>query len=81
MVQEGESPVPASALAGYRLVFDAVYTPLYTRLLKDAQEAGCAVVTGDRMCVGQAADQFKLFTGEEAPVELMSSIVQNKGKT
>ena len=31
---EGETPVPAAALAAYQLVFDAVYTPLHTRLLR-----------------------------------------------
>ncbi|EFN57759.1 hypothetical protein CHLNCDRAFT_143054 [Chlorella variabilis] len=72
---EDETPVPATALGGYRLVFDAVYTPLHTRLLRDAATAGCAVVTGDTMFVGQAADQFRLFTGVEAPVELMRSVV------
>ncbi|KAL4425636.1 hypothetical protein ABPG75_009652 [Micractinium tetrahymenae] len=73
--QEDESPVPAEALSGYQLVFDAVYTPLHTRLLKEAAAAGCKVVTGDTMFVGQAADQFRLFTGKEAPVELMSRVV------
>jgi 3-dehydroquinate dehydratase/shikimate dehydrogenase len=33
-MQEDETPVPAAALAGYKLVFDAVYTPLHTRLLR-----------------------------------------------
>lgn len=73
--QEDESPVPAEALGGYQLVFDAVYTPLHTRLLREAAAAGCAVVTGDTMFVGQAADQFRLFTGKEPPVELMSRVV------
>ncbi|KAL4546682.1 hypothetical protein Ndes2526B_g01887 [Nannochloris sp. 'desiccata'] len=72
---EDETPVPAAALSGYTLVFDAVYTPLRTRLLQEAAAAGCAVVTGDEMFVGQAADQFRLFTGKEAPVELMRSVV------
>lgn len=33
------------------------------------------MVTGDTMFVGQAADQFRLFTGKEPPVELMSRVV------
>lgn len=33
-LQEDETPVPADALPGYQLVFDAVYTPLHTRLLR-----------------------------------------------
>lgn len=72
---QDETPVPAAALSGYALVFDAVYTPLQTRLLQEAAAAGCAVVTGDEMFVGQAAHQFRLFTGEEAPVELMRKVV------
>ena len=69
------TPVPAAALPRYQLVFDAVYTPLHTRLLREAAAAGCAVVTGDSMFVGQAADQFRLFTGAEPPVDLMRRVV------
>lgn len=74
---EDETPVPHSTtvLSSYQLVFDAVYTPRYTKLLREAGEAGCLVVTGDEMFVGQAADQFKFFTAMEAPVELMRRIV------
>ena len=39
--QENETPVPAAALHSYTLVFDAVYTPLHTRLLREAAKAGC----------------------------------------
>ncbi|KAI3438702.1 hypothetical protein D9Q98_001122 [Chlorella vulgaris] len=73
--QVDDTPVPAAALAGYELVFDAVYTPLHTRLLREAAEAGCKVVTGDTMFVGQAEDQFRLFTGVEPPKGLMSRVV------
>ncbi|KFM24903.1 Bifunctional 3-dehydroquinate dehydratase/shikimate dehydrogenase, chloroplastic [Auxenochlorella protothecoides] len=68
-----ESPVPASALRRYTLVFDAVYTPLHTRLLTEAKEAGCTVVTGDSMFLGQAAEQFKLFTGRGADLGVMQA--------
>jgi len=70
-----ESPVPAAVLGAFDLVFDAVYTPLHTRLLKDAAAMGCVVVTGDEMFVGQAADQFKLFTGIDPPTALMRKVV------
>ena len=69
------SPVPASALPGYRLVFDAVYTPVDTRLLRDAQAAGVATADGVEMFVRQAADQFALFTGVEAPLDVMREAV------
>lgn len=69
------SPVPAAALGGFAVVFDAVYTPLETKLLKDAAAAGCGTVTGLEMFVGQAAEQFELFTGKPADVELMRNTV------
>ena len=72
---EGESPVPAEILKHYELVFDAVYTPMETKLLREAKESGCIVVTGEKMFVGQAADQFQLFTGLKAPVQLMTDVV------
>eukprot|EP00850_Spirogloea_muscicola_P009269 SM000051S17629 [mRNA] locus=s51:653850:657503:- [translate_table: standard] len=58
-----ESPVAAEGLRGYRVVFDAVYTPMETMLLRDAKQMGCHPVSGLEMFVGQAAEQFELFTG------------------
>ncbi len=66
-----ETPVPAAALSKFKLVFDAVYTPLETRLLRDAKGAGVIAVNGVDMFVGQAAEQFELFTGKPAPLSLM----------
>ena len=51
------------ALRAYDLVFDAVYTPRNTRLLKEAAEVGATVVSGVEMFVRQALGQFRLFTG------------------
>jgi len=72
---DNASPVPAEALPAFSLVFDAVYTPLETVLLKEAAAAGCVVVSGLEMFVGQAAAQFKLFTGKEAPLDVMRQSV------
>lgn len=47
----------------FKVVFDAVYTPRETRLLRDAVAAGCLVAEGVAMFVGQAVEQLKLFTG------------------
>lgn len=65
------TPVPAAALPNFGLVFDAVYTPLETRLLREAKSAGAIAVNGVDMFVGQAAQQFELFTGKPAPMQLM----------
>mmetsp|Transcript_20931 Transcript_20931/g.45776 ORF Transcript_20931/g.45776 Transcript_20931/m.45776 type:complete len:609 (+) Transcript_20931:186-2012(+) len=71
-----ETPVPAAAVKNFGLVFDAVYTPVWTQLLKDARDAGVPVVDGLQMFVGQAVDQFVMFTGgQKAPVELMEQVL------
>ena len=61
------TPVPREALGAYELVFDAVYNPMETRLLREAAEAGCVTVSGVEMFIGQAAEQFELFTGRPTP--------------
>jgi 3-dehydroquinate dehydratase/shikimate dehydrogenase len=48
------------------VVFDTVYNPESTLLLKDARSHGCRIVTGVEMFIKQAAIQFWLFTGQEA---------------
>lgn len=61
---EGISPLPAGSLAKVRLVYDLVYNPLETRLLRDAAEAGCRTLGGLEMLRGQASEQFRLWTGK-----------------
>jgi 3-dehydroquinate dehydratase / shikimate dehydrogenase len=53
------------------LVFDTVYNPENTMLLKMARGRGCATISGMEMFVRQAAYQYKLFTGQEPPVKHM----------
>ncbi|GBG75557.1 hypothetical protein CBR_g20188 [Chara braunii] len=60
-----ETPVPVGALKGYGLVFDAIYNPLETRLLREAKSVGATIVSGLEMFVRQANAQFNLFTGEQ----------------
>ena len=52
-------------------VFDLVYTPEQTLLLKRAAEQGCEVIPGVEMFIEQAAHQFEIFTGESAPRQVM----------
>jgi 3-dehydroquinate dehydratase/shikimate dehydrogenase len=63
---EGLSPVKADSLRGVRLVYDLVYNPQETELLRQAREAGCQTLGGLAMLVGQAVEQFRLWTGEDA---------------
>ena len=71
-LQTDESPVPASALRKDSIVMDAVYAPPQTRLLRDAQERGAKTVEGKWMLIYQAAEQLRLWTNQEAPIEVMA---------
>ncbi|XAR52529.1 3-dehydroquinate dehydratase [Bertholletia excelsa] len=65
------TPISKKALAHYSLVFDAIYTPKWTRLLQEAQESGAKVVFGTEMFINQAFVQFERFTGQPAPKQLI----------
>jgi 3-dehydroquinate dehydratase / shikimate dehydrogenase len=56
-------------------VFDTVYNPIETRLLREAREQGHKIIDGVAMFVRQAAAQFERWTGQVAPVDLMRRIV------
>jgi len=73
-----ESPAPPAALRPNMLVFDTVYRPENTMMLKMARERDCRTVSGVDMFIRQAALQFKLFTGEDAPDAVMRATVRRK---
>ena len=54
---------------GNEIVYDVVYTPPETPLLRRAKELGCRTLNGERMLLEQAYLQFKLFTGHDYPME------------
>ncbi len=56
-------------------VFDIVYNPLETRLLKEAKKAGAKAVTGEMMLIYQGAEAFKIWTGVEPPIDVMKKAV------
>jgi len=64
--------VPADLLRSDMAVFDTVYTPGETRLLREARQAGAKAIPGLGMFVHQAAIQFELWTQTEAPVDVMT---------
>ncbi len=68
-----ETPVPASLLRAGAVVFDMVYDPMETRLLREAAAAGCRTVGGLEMLIAQAAAQFETWTGLEAPLDVMKA--------
>ena len=68
---EGESPVVADFLPAKGVVFDLVYNPPETPLLRAAEERGAKAVSGLGMLVYQAAEAFRIWTGQDAAVEQM----------
>jgi len=68
---EGKSPLDAKLVPKGALVYDVVYNPLETPLLADAKKAGARTLSGISMLVYQGAQAFELWTGKEAPVDIM----------
>lgn len=67
----GSTPVPSRLLEHSLTVFDVVYAPLETRLLKEARDKGCATISGLEMLVRQGALAFELWMGQAAPLDVM----------
>lgn len=66
-----ESPVPKRLLKPGLTVFDIVYNPLQTRLLREAEASGAEVIPGLDMLAWQGALAFEMWTGVAAPLEMM----------
>jgi shikimate 5-dehydrogenase len=71
-----ESLVPAELLRPERMVFEMVYDPRETRLLREARAAGCVTVDGLDMLVAQGARQFEIWTGQDAPRDAMRAAAE-----
>lgn len=71
-----ETPFEKHHLRPSAIVFDAVYNPENTLLVKDARSRNCTVVTGVDMFVRQACLQFERFTGQEGPADLMRDTIR-----
>ena len=65
------NPVPVSALRPDHWAADVIYTPLETEFIKAAAARGARVLTGGGMCVYQAVEAFRLFSGLAPDVERM----------
>jgi len=73
MAGDQSLPVPAAALGPGQLVVDLVYHPALTPLVEAAKERGAAAANGLGMLIHQAAHAFRLWTGEDPPLEVMSA--------
>ncbi|MFC1924135.1 shikimate dehydrogenase [Chloroflexota bacterium] len=68
---ESLSPLAGELISPGSLVYDVVYNPVETPLLKEARSRGAHVVGGLSMLVYQGAEAFELWTGKEAPLDVM----------
>lgn len=66
-----QTPATAAQLAGAHYVYDLVYNPIETRLLKEACKAGCKTVRGLEMLAAQAKIQFELWTSQTPVSSIM----------
>ncbi|HEY2045867.1 MAG TPA: shikimate dehydrogenase [Candidatus Udaeobacter sp.] len=75
MNSSDSAPIPARLLAPHHLVFDCVYRPSKTALLRAADEAGARGANGLSMLLHQGALSFSLWFNREAPIEAMRSAI------
>jgi 3-dehydroquinate dehydratase/shikimate dehydrogenase len=66
-----ETPYDMHYIRPGAIVFDTVYNPEQTLLIKEARQRNCKVISGVDMYIGQAALKFRYFTGRDAPKEIM----------
>jgi len=71
-----QSPLPANlSTPSNTLIYDLVYNPQETKLVKDARSQGLSATTGLGMLIGQAALAFKIWTGHTAPINVLIEAV------
>jgi 3-dehydroquinate dehydratase / shikimate dehydrogenase len=74
-----DTPLPPAAFSRPGLiVFDTIYHPENTMMIKLARERECQAITGVDMFLRQAAIQFKLYTGRDAPIDVMVVALKQK---
>jgi len=78
-LREDASAVTAEAIPKHAVVLDAVYDPPHTRLLRDAASRGARGIEGKWWLVYQAAEQIRLWTGREAPIDVMGAAFDRAG--
>jgi shikimate dehydrogenase len=75
-MESDETPVPSDLLHADLAVLDAVYTPLETRLLRDAAATGATTVDGAWMLLFQGVAAFERWTGRDAPTAAMNDALR-----
>lgn len=78
---DGDTPLPQEFLNDRQIVFDSIYVPYETRLLREAAGRGAKVIHGTEMLLQQGMAQFKLYTGYDAPEGVMRTALHEALKT
>lgn len=71
-----EDLISEDSVRHFDTVMDIVYVPLITPLIEAAKKLGKKIITGDKMLLYQGVEQFKLWTGENAPLSVMRSALE-----
>ncbi len=74
----GDAPVPGEILTGDLMVLDLIYDR--TKLLQAAEAAGAATSDGELMLLHQGAAAFRLWSGQEAPLDVMQAALEKARK-
>lgn len=74
--QEEVSPINEDLFNESHIVFDIIYSPHNTVLLKNAEKKNCTIVHGINMLINQAIKQFDIWTNVKPPVEDLLNLVQ-----
>ena len=69
------SPIPAESMNADQIIYDIVYRPMKTELLREASKAGAIVVYGYEMLLGQACRSFKIWHKRDAPKNIMKRAI------
>jgi len=72
----GQSPLPAHVLQKHHTVFETIYHPFSTQLVKDAERVGATIIRGLEMFLEQGLAQFELHTGVKGPRDEMERILK-----
>ncbi|NLW07914.1 MAG: shikimate dehydrogenase [Clostridia bacterium] len=78
--EQENTPLPPSWLQAGQWVYDLVYTPRETRLLREARQRGCHTLSGLSMLLHQGAKAFELWTGVPAPLAVMRQVLERSEK-
>ena len=74
--KDGMEIVPKDLLKPEMIIMDMIYTPLETKIIKDARSIGATTVTGERMLLHQGVAAFEIWTSKKAPFDIMEQAIK-----